>query len=160
MCPDLSTKTFHLFSNTLSLVSYTVLIVIEKVKASTHVWCLPAELAVSPLISPESDLTTLPTRLIVRSVFMLYEAQWAVHMNVKIRWQNIFNTCRGSARIKLWCVKSSQISGHLYSCSEWAPEAVVSVSLLDIKGPQRGASHPSINLKPRNTAIGITPRKK
>lgn len=89
MCPDLSTKTFHLFSNTVSLVSYTVLIVIEKVKASTHVWCLPAELAVSPLISPESDLTTLPrSRLIVCSVFMLYEVQGAVHMNVKIRWQN------------------------------------------------------------------------
>lgn len=90
MCPDLSTKTFHLFSNTVSLVSYTVLIVIEKVKASTHVWCLPAELAVSPLISPESDLTTLPrSRLIVCSVFMLYEVRGAVHMNVKIRWQNI-----------------------------------------------------------------------
>lgn len=60
MCPDLSTKTFHLFSNTVPLVSYSVLIVIEKVKASTHVGCLPAELAVSPLISLESDLTALP----------------------------------------------------------------------------------------------------
>lgn len=60
MCPDLSSKTFHLFSNTVPHVSDSVLIVIEKVKASTHVSCLPTELAVSPLISPESDLSTLP----------------------------------------------------------------------------------------------------
>ena len=69
MCPDLSAKTFHLFSNTLPLVSYSVLIVIEKVKARTHVWCLPAELAVSPLISPESDLTTLPNLIWLYYVF-------------------------------------------------------------------------------------------
>lgn len=72
MCPDLSTKTFHLFSNTLPLVSYSVLIVIEKVKASTHVWCLPAELAVSPLISPESDLTTLLNLIWLYYVFSIH----------------------------------------------------------------------------------------
>lgn len=59
MCPDLSAKTFHLFSNTVPLASYSVLIVIEKVKASTHIWCLPAELVVSPLISAEPDLCRL-----------------------------------------------------------------------------------------------------
>lgn len=37
MCPDLSAETFHLFSNTVPLVSYSALIVIEKVKASTHI---------------------------------------------------------------------------------------------------------------------------
>lgn len=56
MCPDLSAETFHLFSNTVPLVSYSALIVIEKVKASTHIRCLPAELVVSPLIPAEPDL--------------------------------------------------------------------------------------------------------
>lgn len=58
MCPDLSAKTFHLFSNTLPLVSYSALIVALKVTASTHVWCQPAELAVSPFISTQSGLFT------------------------------------------------------------------------------------------------------
>lgn len=81
MCPDLSTKTFHLFSNTLPLVTDLVLIVIEKVKARTHVWCLPTELAVSPLISPESDLTSL-FDCTMYSVPM--HSDRAVYMNMKV----------------------------------------------------------------------------
>lgn len=72
MCPDLSTKTFHLFSNAVPLVSYSVLVVIEKVKASTNVWCLPAELAASPLISPESDLITLPNLIWLQYAFSIH----------------------------------------------------------------------------------------
>lgn len=56
MCPDLSTETFHLFSNTLLVVSYCVLAQALKVSADTHVWCQPAELAVSPFISTQSGL--------------------------------------------------------------------------------------------------------
>lgn len=82
MCPDLLAKTFHLFSNTVPLVSYSVLIVIEKVKASTGIWCLPAELVVSPLISAQPDLCRVSFDCI--SVWAARSTRLVVYRSIKV----------------------------------------------------------------------------